>query len=182
MANLIILEGTSRTGKTSIAKILQDEGYRSLSIKNKLPDSIQNHHDFYHGIHILSNEVFKAFPEETFILDRSFLSEIIYSRFFDRLTHIYKDEVIHDLLYNNNFLLVLLDSTYQDYLDRKPKDRIVYTEQDFIQHKDLFHWHFHNYRDSNECPLWRSRFLNIDTSTTNLTETVNRIKSKVNIR
>jgi thymidylate kinase len=181
MANLIILEGLSRTGKTTIAENLQRElNYRKISIKNKIPETIENYHEFYHGIHIMANEMFKAFPEETFILDRSFLSEIVYSQFFLRPSLIYKDQIIEDLLFDNTFTLVFLDSNYQNYIERNPKDRIVFSEEDFIKQKDLFQWHFYNYRDKNASATWRNQFLHIDTATTSLADTIIQIKQKIN--
>ena len=71
MANLIILEGLSRTGKSTITKVLSEKyGFRNISIKEKMPDYVTNLQDFYHGIHIFSNLIYREFPEETFILDR----------------------------------------------------------------------------------------------------------------
>ena len=84
MAKLIILEGLSRTGKTTISNKLESEGFgRIISLIDKRPidTDIQS---FYKGVASISNEFYKAFPEETFILDRSFLSELVYCEFFER--------------------------------------------------------------------------------------------------
>ena len=43
MANLIILEGLSRTGKSTITKTLSEKyGFKNISIKEKMPDYIEN--------------------------------------------------------------------------------------------------------------------------------------------
>jgi thymidylate kinase len=130
-------------------------------------------------MHILANELFRAFPDDTFVLDRSFLSEIVYSKFFGRNSYINNDQVISDLLLDNKFLLVLLDNNHQSYLDRGPKDKMIYSEQEFLKQKDLFQWHFHNFRDKYDPQSWRNRFLNIDTSITNLEETTKQINNKI---
>jgi thymidylate kinase len=180
MANLIILEGLSRTGKSTISKSIAEEfGFRNFSIKTKMPEYVENLPDFYHGMHILANELFKTFPNETFILDRSFLSELVYSKFFDRKSYINNDQIISDLLLDNKFLLVLLDNNHQQYINRGPKDKIVYDEREFINQKDLFQWHFHTFRDKYEPESWRNQFLYIDTSITNLTETTEQIKIRI---
>jgi thymidylate kinase len=156
MAKIIILEGLSRTGKSSIAENLQSKfGFRSISIKNKMPEFIQNYQEFYHGIQVLANEMFKAFPEETFILDRSFISELVYSEFFERETLINKDDSINNLL-SNNFVLINFSNSYEKYIERGPKDRIIYTEQDFLKQKNLFNFH------CNDIEI--NRKLNIDTT------------------
>jgi len=180
MANLIILEGLSRTGKSSITKSIAEEfGFRNFSIKTKMPDYVEHLPDFYHGMHILANELFRTFPNDTFVIDRSFLSEIVYSQFFDRKSYINNDQVVSDLLLDNNFLLVLLDNNHQSYLDRGPKDKMVYSEKDFIKQKDLFQWHFHNFRDKYDPQTWRNRFLYVDTSITSIEETTKQIKNKI---
>lgn len=180
MANLIILEGVSRTGKSTISKQIAEEfGFRNFSIKTKMPEYVDNLPDFYHGMHILANELFRAFPDETFILDRSFLSELVYSKFFNRKSYINNDQVISDLLLDNKFLLVLLDNNHQQYINRGPKDKIIYSEIDFLKQKDLFQWHFHNFRDKFDSLTWRNQFLYIDTTETNLTETTSQIKTRI---
>jgi len=165
MANLIILEGLSRTGKSTISENLQSQfDFRSISIKNKMPECIKNYHEFYHGIHVLANEMFKAFPEETFILDRSFLSELVYSKFFGRETLSTQDDTITNLLLDNKFVLVYFSNTYERYIERGPKDRIIYTEHDFQKQKDLFDWYFNKYQNDCDSETWNQRFVEIDTT------------------
>ena len=107
MAKLIILEGLSRTGKTTISNKLKEEGFgRIISLVDKRPDNtdIQS---FYKGVGLISNEFYKALPEETFILDRSFLSELVYCEFFEREPSV-NEEYIKDLFENNEVILFYL--------------------------------------------------------------------------
>jgi thymidylate kinase len=180
MANLIILEGLSRTGKSTIAKNLaENNGFRSISIKNKMPDFVENLHEYYHGMHVLANEVYRAFPEETFILDRSFLSELVYSKFFNRKTLSTQDESIADLLFDNNFVLVYFSNSYERYIQRGPKDRIIYTENDFVKQKDLFDWYFDKYKKHDDADCWQHRFIEIDTTTTSIEDSINIINERL---
>ena len=188
MANLIILEGVSRTGKSTITKILSDKfGFRHISIKNKSPEFISNFPDFYHGMHVMLNEFIKTFPEETFILDRSFLSELVYSRAFNRKTHVTEDDFIFNMLTENNFLLVNLVTTHSEYLNRIPKDRKIYTFNEFDTQKELFRFYFNHYLASTNFPNSKqknSQFLEIDTNKNTIDEVVQKIEKslvKINI-
>jgi len=173
MANLIILEGLSRTGKSTITKLLSEKyGFKNISIKEKMPDYVTNLQDFYHGIHIFSNLIYREFTNETFILDRSFLSELVYSKFFNRPTHQAKCDSVADLLFDNNFILVNLSNTYDKYIERQPKDKIIYTREDFIKQKDLFDWNFNKYQNHDDSQNWKSRFVELDSSIKSIDECV----------
>ena len=77
MAKLIILEGLSRTGKTSIAKNLCDNGYgRIISLKEKMPDGCDLA-SFYKGTFFSYDAFFRAFPEETFIFGENLKSFLL---------------------------------------------------------------------------------------------------------
>jgi thymidylate kinase len=177
MANLIILEGLSRTGKSSICKILSDQ-YKALNISHvdKMPKYVKNLPDFYHGMHLTFAHLIKQFPNETFILDRSFISELVYSKFFKRGTYEAEGNLIEDLLFNNNFVIVYFSNTYTNYLNRNPKDSIIYTERDFIQQKDLFDWYFSKYKELKSSDEWQNRFIEIDTTTNNIVECIEKIE------
>lgn len=178
MANLIILEGLSRTGKSTITKVLSEKyGFKNISIKEKMPDYITNLHDFYHGIHVFSNLIYREFPNETFILDRSFLSELVYSKFFNRPTHQMKCDSVSDLLFDNNFVIINISNTYDKYLERNPKDKIIYTQEDFIKQKDLFCWHFNKYQNHNDSPTWKSRFVELDSSIRSIEQCIESIET-----
>lgn len=177
MANLIILEGLSRTGKSTISKFLSEKyGFRNISLKEKMPHYVKNLPDFYHGMHTLFNEIYREFPNETFILDRSFISELVYSKFFNRPTYQNQSSVISDLLFDNNFVLIYLSNNYSSYIERKPKDRMIYTEKDFIEQKDLFDWFFNYYRSHNDSSSWKTRFLELHTAYQSLDECISEIE------
>lgn len=181
MANLIILEGLSRTGKSTISSILSNKyGYRNLSIKNKMPEYVENLPDFYHGMHVYANEIFRAFPNETFVLDRSFLSELVYSRFFERPSYITQGEIINDILFDNNFILVYFSNRYRNYIERSPKDKIIYSEEQFCRQKDLFEWFFDQHQKHFNDSKWFNRFSRISSVDNTIDECVEQIEHKIN--
>jgi thymidylate kinase len=181
MANLIILEGLSRTGKTTIANELAKRyGFRSISIKDKMPEYVEHLPDFYHGMHVYMNSVLQSFPEETFILDRSFLSELVYSRFFERPSYITQGSVINDLLFDNNFILVYLSNRYPLYMNRSPKDRIIYTEDQFCRQKDLFEWFFDQHQKHFNETKWFNRFIRLSSVDNSIEECIEQIEHKIN--
>lgn len=169
MANIIILEGVSRTGKSSIAKSLSEQfGFRCISIKNKNPEYIQSLPDFYQGMQVYANEMFRAFPEETFILDRSFISELVYAKAFERESYITEGRIIADLLHDNNFVIVNLTSTHETYLTRIPKDKKVYTYTEYSKQKDFFYWFYEHYKNYYVGKDWNKKFLELDTNYHNI--------------
>jgi len=171
MANIIILEGVSRTGKSTLTKLLSEKfGYRHISIKDKNPEYIQSLPDFYQGMHVISQEFFRTFPDETFILDRSFLSELVYSKAFDRPTYVKQGNYIQDLLHDNNFILVNLVTTHTEYLNRSPKDRKIFSYKEFNKQKDLFYFFFETYKSYYDGHIWQNRFLEIDTNESSVEE------------
>ena len=130
MAKLIILEGLSRTGKTTIANHLRDNGYgRIVSLKEKMPEC-KDMTSFYKGCFYSYDAFFEAFPDETFILDRSFLSEMVYPEFFERPQSI-DIKYIYDFINKHSISLFLLTNEHSDYIKRGPKDRYKYTEDDY---------------------------------------------------
>lgn len=178
MANLIILEGVSRTGKSSITTMLSEKhGFRNISVKNKQPEFIENLPDFYHGMHVMANEFFKSFKDETFVLDRSFISELVYSKSFNRKTYISKDDLITDLLHDNNFILINLITTHQEYLNRLPKDKKIYTFQEFNKHKDLFFYYTEQFKTKYSKNDWQNKFIEIDTNQNSIEKCVQKIES-----
>jgi len=173
MANLIILEGLSRTGKSSITKKLSEKyEFNNISLKEKMPQCVESLPDFYHGIHVISNEFFKSFKDSTFILDRSFISELVYSRFFNRKTHVRDDTIVGDLLLDNNFVIFNLQTIHKNYMDRTPKDRRIYSFEEFNKQKDSFYWYFEHYKNINDQDSWKHRFIEIDTNVNSIDQTI----------
>jgi thymidylate kinase len=169
MAKLIILEGLSRTGKTTISNRLKEERFgRIISLVDKRP-SDTDIQSFYKGVGSISNEFYKAFPEETFILDRSFLSELVYCDFFERQSSV-NEEFLNDMLSNNKVTLFYLYNDYKDYQDRSPKDRHIFTEDEYEKLRKSF--------VSEKLKLSIESF-SIDTSKNNLEQVYNIIKSQI---
>ena len=137
MAKLIILEGLSRTGKTTIANDLKDHGYgRIVSIKNKMPEC-EDLTSFYKGCFYSYDAFFDAFPDETFILDRSFLSEMVYPKFYQRPQSISANYIM-DFVTKHDIHLFMLGNLHKDYMDRGPKDSYIYTNEDYLILENLF--------------------------------------------
>lgn len=173
MANLIILEGLSRTGKSSITKKLSEKyEFNNISLREKMPHCVESLPDFYHGIHVISNEFFKSFKDSTFILDRSFISELVYSRFFGRKTYVKDDTVVGDLLLDNNFVIFNLQTIHKNYIGRTPKDRRIYSFDEFNKQKDSFYWYFEHYKNINDQDSWKHRFIEIDTNVNSIDQTI----------
>ena len=169
MAKLIILEGLSRTGKTTISNRLKDDGFgRIISLVDKRPidTDIQS---FYKGVASISNEFYKAFSDETFVLDRSFLSELVYCEFFEREPSA-TEEYVKDLLENNEVILFYLYNEYSDYQKRSPKDRHIFTEEAYEKLRKSF------VSEKLKLPI---ESFSIDTSENNLEQVYNIIKSQI---
>jgi len=172
MAKLIILEGLSRTGKTSIAKNLCDNGHgRIISLKEKMPDGCDLA-SFYKGTFFSYDAFFRAFPEETFILDRSFLSEMVYSKFFGRIPAI-NNRYIIDFVNEHDIQLFYLSNKHLDYMKRGPKDRIIYDAKDYSRLTGLFT----RAVDLVQGLSGLDNITEIDTSKNNLEQTINLIKN-----
>lgn len=185
MAKLIILEGLSRTGKTSISEYFEHTGFKNISVKNKMPDYVENLPDFYHGMHIITNLFLKESNEMNIVLDRSFLSEMVYSRFFGRSTYIYEGDVVNDLLENNDFTFVYLTNDHDTYLKRTPKDKIIYSEKDYEIQRRYFDENFNilraRYLNMPKQDEWNNRFVKIDTTQNSIEKCIHIINNKINL-
>ena len=105
-------------GKTSIANDLHANGYgRIISLKEKMPDGCDLA-SFYKGTFYSYDAFFRAFPEETFILDRSFVSEMVYSQFFGRVCQISNDYV-SEFLETHDIQIYFLTNSHLDYMNTR---------------------------------------------------------------
>ena len=182
MADIIILDGLSRTGKSTIANRMESFGYKSISIKSKMPDYINNYADFYNGMHLMTNAFLEASPNDKFILDRSFLSAIVYAQFFNRPTHVDNGSIISDLLSKNKFVLIYLTTSHQSYLDRSPKDRIVYNKKEFDIQRNIFDNEFDMIKNKIEDVQWKSNFIKINTEEQSIADCLHIIKKQINLK
>mgnify|MGYP003676618380 CR=1 FL=1 len=137
MANLIVLEGLSRTGKTTIAKQLHANGFgKIISLNEKMPDNTDLE-SFYKGCFSSYDAFFKTLKDETFILDRSFLSEMVYPKLFNR-NSVINDNYLKSFLSNNVVCTYYLTNTHADYMKRNPKDSYIYSKDDYSKLKKFF--------------------------------------------
>lgn len=184
MANIIILEGLSRSGKSSICKHFEYKhnfkylGYTSkLNIKNKDKISLP---DFYYGVHLTMAMFLNSCEKENIILDRSSLSDIIYSNFFNRKTYLTENDFINDTLKKHNFLLVYMSNSYSNYIERSPKETNLYSNEDFVKQQSLFELYFNSIYASEpenyEFKNWTKRFLHVPTNNLTLNETIELIE------
>jgi hypothetical protein len=171
MCKLIILEGLSRTGKTTIANHLRDNGYgRIVSIQDKMPQC-EDLTSFYKGCFYSYDAFFEAFPNETFILDRSFLSEMVYPKFYNRDPSISSNYIL-DFITKHDIHLFMLGNVHKDYIDRGPKDSYTYTSDDYLILENLFA----------ESLMLVERYIKsdvIDTTNNNIEQTINLIEQKI---
>ena len=92
---------------------------------------------FYKGTFFSYDAFFRAFPNETFILDRSILSEMVYSKFFGR-TRAFDNTYLTEFIESHDIKLFYLWNDHLDYMKRGPKDRIIYDAKDYSRLKNLF--------------------------------------------
>ena len=139
MANLIILEGIERSGKSSMIEMLDKKFGKSVKVSNKQPDNVPFEYLglFYEGAHQFMNNYFKLLPNETFIIDRFFLSEFVYSKKFDRQSWMTIDYV-KDLCKHNTVNMIYLKNNYDDYIQRGPKNKIKLNRQDYSEMLQYF--------------------------------------------
>jgi len=146
MAKLVVVEGVSRTGKTTICNYLQSAGFgKIVSVPKdiKMPDDLDLY-SYYRGMFVYSREIFKN-SKDSFILDRSFLSELVYSKTLNR-TVTYRGTELEDFLKENEIYLFMLTNSYDDYLKRNPADKtITYTKEQYESLLDNFDLYFNQY-------------------------------------
>tara|TARA_Y100000389_G_scaffold197902_1_gene233415 strand:+ start:2015 stop:2542 length:528 start_codon:yes stop_codon:yes gene_type:complete len=171
MANLIILDGLSRTGKTTISNnLVSDNLGRIISLSEKRPEDTDVS-SFYKGVGQISNEFYKAFPNETFILDRSFLSELVFAKFFKRPLSV-DYEFIANMSKHNKITQFYLYNSHSDYMKRLPKDRHIYSNMEYEKLKRLFALELTKMKLSIET-------ISIDTSKNNINQVYSIIKHKL---
>lgn len=178
MAKLIVLEGIERCGKTTIGNLLNDANYGNLlSIKIKQPDdvSFEQLGLYYHGMHMFSKELYKSLSDSTFILDRFYLSEFVYSSKFNRKNYMNFDMVksIHE---ENEVITFYLRNTYQNYLDRSPKNKKILSSNDYAEMQRSFDFWINKF-SVNEIP---GQFININTNELSQQQVFESIKDVLN--
>ena len=57
-------------------------------------------------------------------------------------------------------------------MDRTPKDRRIYSFDEFNKQKDSFYWYFEHYKNINDQDSWKHRFVEIDTNVNSIDQTI----------
>ena len=130
---------------------------------------------FYKGTFFSYDAFFRAFPNETFILDRSILSEMVYSKFFGR-TRAFDNTYLTEFIESHDIKLFYLWNDHLDYMKRGPKDRIIYDAKDYSRLKNLFGQSIIELECANTLI---PSICTIDTSKNNIKQTTNFIKKQL---
>ena len=177
MAKLIILEGIERCGKTTLIEILHRDNIGTfVKPGKKQPDDIPFEHlgIFYEGIHNFTQKFLKIIPNDTYIFDRFFLSEFVYSEQFKRKTYMDIDYV-KELSKDNEITMFYLKNTHKDYLNRGPKNKVKLTSTEYTDMQYLFASHI--FEIQHQVPKINIEV--IDTSVNDLKTVYNIIKDKI---
>jgi thymidylate kinase len=131
MARIIILDGPSRTGKSTITDYLCNTfGWKHVQIEERRPKGYDLR-SFYKGIWDATVSVLNQFNDETFVMDRFIFTELAYAKVLNREPCITRDDVL-GVLINHEVKVFYLTNTYDEYRQRSPKEG--YTRK---QHDDL---------------------------------------------
>ena len=102
-------------------------------------------YSYYRGMFVYSKEIFKN-SNETFILDRNFMSELVYSKVLGRKTTI-KDNELLEYLNENEISLFLFTNSYENYIERNPEDKtITYTKEQYQSLTENFNLYYEKYK------------------------------------
>lgn len=142
---IFVFEGHDCAGKSTLVKeFCQHNGlieYKKDS--NQHPFSFRNEPDkwkyFSFGMTNEHMNVFKAF--DNFVIDRAFVSELVYSKYYERETYLKEDMVIN--LYKNlrkSVVTVLVECDYSDYVLRhiSQGENYFLEKHDFDIQKKMF--------------------------------------------
>jgi hypothetical protein len=76
--------------------------------------------------------------------------------------------------------LIHLDNDHKNYIDRSPKDKIVYSENEFNHQRNLFNQFFDAHQNLSTDKTWNDRFLRISTVENSIYECEEKINTKIN--
>jgi thymidylate kinase len=176
MAKLIIFEGIERCGKGSMIDILHGKhGIKKLEPKPKQPVTIPFEHlgILYEGVHQFAAQFYKI-VDDTFLVDRYFLSEFVYAKQFKRNSYMTM-EYIKDLCDNNEVIVFYLQNTYEDYVERGPKNLKILSEDDYNYMIELFGQYIDLINDN----IGNITFHEINTHKRSVQEVYNIVKEKI---
>lgn len=130
MAKLLILDGHSRTGKSTAAhevcKLNKDA--RLVALQDKMPMQISNYFEYYTGcIHSAQAFLKSSHKYDIYVMDRSILSEFIFAPTFNRPT-IVTEEYVVDFAYEHEIVFIGAFAAY-NYYRQTNKDSFIYTQE-----------------------------------------------------
>ena len=124
---LIIVEGGDGSGKSTLVQKL-----KTFNFKIEKPAALNNRHQFEYYERLALQSIYN---EENVILDRSFISELVYRVYDKKKPHLKLSEMFALLKYCK-IILCETGTQFQDALERG-EDNIT-TEEDSIQIKMLY--------------------------------------------
>jgi thymidylate kinase len=138
MAKIIIFEGIERCSKTSMISLLDGVHGVKMDPGNKQPDNVElkDLGLYYEGMHQFALKFLKL-TNESFLIDRFFLSELAYAEKFNRSTYMNLD-YIQELCKDNTVVMFFMKNTYQDYINRGPKNKIRLTADVYRSLNSIF--------------------------------------------
>jgi len=139
MAKLLIFEGIERCGKGSMIDLLHDwHGFAKIQAENKQPDGIEFNQlgILYEGMHQFAASMYKCLGG-SFLIDRFFISEFVYSKTFDRKSYM-SFEYIQELCSDNEVIVFYLENNYTDYINRGPKNKVLLSSIQYYEMTLLF--------------------------------------------
>lgn len=139
MANIIIVDGPSRGGKSTFCQRLHKNlvGSQYVTFDKKMPEGVDLP-SYYLGMITQAIAQTAQLPKEQVIIkDRYITAELVYPAVFNRKSLITSD-IIYEAFKGHQVLLIILDASYEDYIERKPKENFIYTEKQFELTRKLF--------------------------------------------
>ena len=61
----------------------------------------------------------------------------------------------------------------------RSKDKIIFSEKDFLQQKDSFSWYFEHFKNHNQSDTWKNKFLRVDTTVKSIEQSIQEIEEKL---
>lgn len=142
MARIIILDGPSRTGKSTITENLcKKHGWKHVQIEKRRPKGYDLR-SFYRGIWDATMSILPQFENETFVMDRFIFTELAYASILGRKPCIEDSEAL-SVLTSNDVFIFYLTNTFEEYRSRSPKEGYTKSQHDGLLIE--FEWLFHRF-------------------------------------
>ena len=144
MAQFIIFDGQSRTGKSTCAKMLsQLLGVGLVEMPNKVPKDISDKSAYYSGAAYSGYSFMQAMDtDDLYVLDRSIFTNLIFSQVFNRPLQ-FDDSLYDKLLKKHEYLFINFHSSYTHYTNwvNIEKDGYIYTTAQHSKIRAMFSYY-----------------------------------------